>query len=260
MIHTAKKIAKSILYTLASSTYSKQCSVCGKKVKSFYPLLDYYFENARRYNYPYSADEAETLNYKEYSCPYCGAADRDRLYALYLSRTLNPQREYKLLDIAPAKSLRNYLKKSKNILYRSADLFDKDVDDTGVDLMNMKNYPKESFDIFICSHVLEHVEDDRKAMKELHRILKGDGFGIAMVPIVLSINAIDEDPGLTDVQERWRRFGQDDHVRLYSREGFKSRLKECGFTVNEITVADFGKNDFFQYGISPKSVLYIVTK
>jgi SAM-dependent methyltransferase len=260
MIGAAKRIVKSILNTVASPAYNKQCSVCGKKVKKFIPLPDYYSDNATRYKYPYTIDEAETINDKEYTCPNCGASDRDRLYALYIEKALKPDIIYRLLDIAPGKALRSYLKQKSNISYRSADLIDKDVDDTGVDITNMKNYQDQAFDIFICSHVLEHVSDDRKAMKELHRILKKGGLGIAMVPIILTVDNIDEDPTLTDVAERWRRFGQDDHVRLYSKQGFKARLQEAGFTVNEVTRKDFGEQVFFRYGISPKSVLYIVNK
>ena len=193
-------------------------------------------------------------------CPNCGASDRDRLYALYISTHIDSMRNYRVLDIAPANALRNFLKGFPNFIYRSADLIDKDVDDTGVDITDMKIYADQSFDIFLCSHVLEHVPDDRKAMGELNRILKKDGFGIAMVPIVLSITAIDEDPSLTDTAERWKRFGQDDHVRLYSKAGFVNRLEESGFIVKSITVDDYDWKVFSKYGISSKSVLYIVTK
>lgn len=260
MTSILKSLVGRVTYSLFSSGYSKECAVCGKKVKKFIPLPEYYANQAKRYNFKYTIEEAETISEKEYSCPHCGASDRDRLYALYLEKHINPAKSYKILDIAPAPALRNYLKAKPNVNHRSADLLQEDVDDRGVDVTNMKNYGDDSFDIFICSHVLEHVDDDAKAMRELRRVLKADGFGIAMVPIITTIDAIDEDPSLTDEGERWRRFGQSDHVRLYSKKGFTDRLKENGFKVTEHTASDFSKDDFFRNGISPKSVLYIVNK
>ena len=259
MLLKLKKAIKPLVEPLLQLVYSKECPVCGKKVKEFLPLPEYYMVESKKYGFPYSADEAETMNYKAYSCPNCGASDRERLFALYINKYLDRTKKYRLLDIAPAQPLRSFLKRKINIVYRCADLMDKDVDDTGVDIMDM-GYSDKSFDIFICSHVLEHVTDDQKAMRELYRILDDGGAGIAMVPIILSIEKIDEDPSITDVAERWKRFGQDDHVRLYPKKIFTDRLKESGFTVKEITQRDFEKDSFIINGISPKSVLYIVSK
>ena len=69
--------------------------------------------------------------------------------------------------------------------------------DDKVDITDMTIYPDNHFDFFICSHMLEHVFDDRKALRELYRILKWGGQGILVVPIVLSIDEIDEDPSVT---------------------------------------------------------------
>ncbi|MCM3904874.1 MAG: class I SAM-dependent methyltransferase, partial [Pyrinomonadaceae bacterium] len=144
-------------------------------------------------------------------------------------------------------------------VYRTADLFREDVNDR-VDIMDMWGYRDESVDFFICSHILEHVSDDRKALSELYRILKPNGQGILVVPIVLSLDEIDEDPSVTDVGERWRRFGQDDHVRMYSKEGFLSRTRQAGFNVRQLGREHFGKDTFKTYGITDQSVLYIVEK
>ena len=103
--------------------------------------------------------------------------------------------------------------------------------DDKVDISNMWLYDNNQFDFFICSHVLEHVPDDHKALSELHRILKPGGTGILMVPIILGLEEIDEDPFETDESERWRRFGQHDHVRVYSKEGFLKRARDAGFFI-----------------------------
>jgi predicted SAM-dependent methyltransferase len=145
------------------------------------------------------------------------------------------------------------------VSYVTADLFRQDVDDQ-VDIMDMNLYGDCSVDFFICSHVLEHVEDDRKAMRELYRVLKQGGQGILVVPIILTIDEIDEDPSVTDEAERWRRFGQFDHVRLYSKRGFLARVAEAGFTITELGLEHFGEETFREHAISNQSVLYIVKK
>jgi ubiquinone/menaquinone biosynthesis C-methylase UbiE len=132
--------------------------------------------------------------------------------------------------------------------------------DFAVDISDMSIIPSESYDMFICSHVLEHVDDDRKALSELFRILKPGGAGILMVPIILRIDKIDEDPTIMDVETRWQRFGQYDHVRLYSKNGFIQRIQEAGFVLAEYGVEHFGREVFIESGISLKSVLYIGRK
>ncbi|MEP6750998.1 MAG: methyltransferase domain-containing protein, partial [Bacteroidota bacterium] len=160
MLLKLKKTIKPLVEPFLQLLYTKECPVCEKKVKGFTPLPDYYFIESKKHGYPYSPDEAETLNYKEYACANCGASDRERLYALFINKYLDQTKKCRLLDIAPARPLRSFLKRKISIIYRCADLMDKDVDDTGVDIMNMA-YPDNSFDLFICSHVLEHVTDDR---------------------------------------------------------------------------------------------------
>ena len=81
-----------------------------------------------------------------------------------------------------------------------------------------------------------------------------------MVPICMAIDAIDEDPTVTDVGERWRRFGQDDHIRLHNRFGFVERVESAGFVVRPLDMQYFGKRAFLRYAFSPSSVLYIVEK
>ncbi len=239
-----------------------KCSLCQNDIDGFNPLGSYYEENWNKYGFPFGADDFETLNSNQYFCPKCGAADRDRLYALYISRVMNrnlSEKPITIIDIAPSPPLRNFLLKYSNIKYQSADKFMKDVD-LVVDITNMYSIPQETYDFFICSHVLEHVVDDKKALSELFRILKIGGSGILMVPINLSIDKIEEDPNIDDIGERWRRFGQDDHIRLYSKRGFIERVEEAGFTINQYGVDFFGEDIFFQYEISPKSILYIVKK
>jgi SAM-dependent methyltransferase len=237
------------------------CPVCNKKVHKFIPLPDSYKENMERYGFLYTLDDAETLNYRAYSCPHCNASDRDRLYALYISKRLMDQgaTNMAMLEIAPSRPLSEMLKKTGKITLRTADLMMDGVDDR-IDITDMHCYEDGTFDAFVCSHVLEHVPGDLKALHELFRILKPAGWGVLMVPIILSIDQIDEDPLLEDIGERWRRFGQDDHVRMYSRKGFVERAEGAGFIVRQYGQEYFGADVFKKHGISDKSILYVVEK
>lgn len=239
-----------------------KCPVCSKRHNGFLPISSYYQENRNKYGYPYTFDDQETINPTQYICPSCNSSDRCRLYALYITKILELnsfENNLSLLDIAPSQPLKKFLLKSPQIKYQSADKYMESVD-LVVDITDMSEVLSESYDMFICSHVLEHVVDDKKALSELFRILKPGGIGILMVPIVLRIEQIDEDPTITDEETRWRRFGQFDHVRLYSKKGFIERVQEAGFTVYQYGVDYFGEEAFTECGISTKSILYIVRK
>ena len=96
-----------------------------------------------------------------------------------------------------------------------------------MDLTNLA-FCNESFDGFLCLHVLEHIPDDRKAMQELYRILKPGGWGILQVPMSLSLDKTYEDFSITSSSEREKVFGQSDHVRIYALD-YLDRLAEAGF-------------------------------
>src|SRR6185295_14010846 len=110
----------------------------------------------------------------------------------------------------PAHALHRKLKTYPFIAYRSADLARRDVDDRGIDLTDMKAYADSSVDVFLCSHVLEHIPQDRRAMRELARILKPGGFGIVLVPLVVGVEDTLEDPAIDTIEERWKHYHDGD--------------------------------------------------
>lgn len=206
----------------------------------------------------YSLDDFETLNHRRYLCPVCGSSDRDRLYKLYLDRFLKPDRVRRVIEFAPSEPLATYLRSRPDVRYRSADLMMQNVDDV-VDITDMPIYTDGSFDFLICSHVLEHVSDDARALKELYRILAPGGSGIIMTPVAPE-GSFDEDPAVSDEGERWRRFGQGDHVRLYDRSTLCSRIEQSGLEVVALSARTFGEEWFERHGIASGSVLYIARK
>lgn len=242
---------------------SYMCPVCGKSVRFFNHLPYFYLKFNEMYPRVQSKNFSETMNSHAYTCPHCGATDRDRLYAMFLEQRFaeleKTQRQYRFLDVAPSKPLQNFIQRHVFIQYRSADLYMDDVDDK-VDIMNMDIYQDGQFDAILCSHVLEHVEDDRKAMAELYRVLDSDGFAIVVVPIDLMLETDFEDKNIVSEADRWRYFGQNDHVRAYSKRGFIAKLEETGFVVHQYDEKYFGAWEFRNKGVEPHSVLYVVTK
>ena len=239
------------------------CPACGDRVPGFSPLPEFYFTELEAHGSDLRVPDFETCNFEAYQCPHCGATDRDRLYALYLEDRLpkaaNDQPSFSLLDIAPSAPLASFIRRNFHIYYRTADRFMKNVDDR-IDITAMTCYADNSFDAFICSHVLEHVPHDKRAMAELHRVLKPGGWGIVMAPICLTLDEVREDFSKVSEPDRIKHFGQRDHVRVYSRSGFIGRLESVGFSVRQIRPDNLPCKHVERYGLSPKSVLYIAEK
>src|SRR5690606_21312945 len=233
-----KQIIKKKLFASKKKAPAKDkwCTVCQKN--TYFKPFPYhrYFKKYYEHGFVYSPFLFETLNLDSYHCALCGANDRDRLIALYLTRNkaMFSDKEVKVLDFAPVKALQQFLKQQPFINYRSADLLDETVDDK-VDMTHMDIYTDEQFDVFVCSHILEHIVEDIAAMKELYRITRKGGFGMCLVPIMLSIDKANENEAYRDSESlRWKYFGQGDHVRMYSKNDFVSRFESVGFKVEQV--------------------------
>jgi SAM-dependent methyltransferase len=181
-------------------------------------------------------------------CPYCGSASRHRLLQLSLEREwrfLPPNVD--ILHFAPEWGTERGLRSNPRVRrYVTADL-----SAPGVDVrcdITLLDFPNQTFDIVLCSHVLEHVTDDRQAIRELHRVLRPGGIAYIQVPYV-SDRQTEEDPSITDPSERELRFGQFDHVRLYGYD-LVDRLCEPGFHVDELRpVRSMAEQDVVRWGL-----------
>ena len=164
-------------------------------------------------------------------CPICGSVDRERLLLLFLrQRTSLFSHPTRLLHFAPEPQLRAEIARHRNVEYTTADLNRDDVS-ARVDITDIR-FPDASFDAIICNHVLEHIPDDLKAMKELRRVLKPGGWGILQVPISYLLKETYEDPSIVTTEAREQAFGQYDHVRIYARD-YADRLSSAGFRVEQ---------------------------
>ena len=165
----------------------------------------------------------------EAQCIHCGSLERHRFVWLLLNNDtdLFDGRAKHVLHFAPERCLEPLLRQRLGAGYQTADLDREDVD-LRLDVTDLQ-LQDESFDVIICSHVLEHVPDDRGAMQELHRILVPEGWALVVVPIKGDVTF--EDPTVVDPDERLRVFGQRDHVRLYGPD-IADRLRSVGFGVD----------------------------
>ncbi len=164
-------------------------------------------------------------------CPVCRSSDRVRLLYLFLrNNTEIFTKQTRLLHIAPEKPLEEIFQKHKNIIYLTADLVPENVMQQ-MDITNIQ-YSENNFDAIICNHVLEHIPDDLKAMKELFRILKAGSWAILQVPYSKILEKTFENPSITSPEDREQIFGQKDHVRIYGKD-YTEKLRQAGFKVQE---------------------------
>jgi len=167
-------------------------------------------------------------------CPGTLSLERHRLLWLYLERkTSFLDDSIKVLHVAPEQVFYKKFKSFSHWDYTTTDLFSP-LADVKADLCNLP-FESNTYDLILCNHVLEHIPDDEKAIKEIYRILKPRGTAILQVPLNENRNTTFEDNSIEDPKERARIFGQYDHVRIYGKD-YYDRLKSVGF---EATADDF---------------------
>jgi SAM-dependent methyltransferase len=234
--------SRKIYYKINSIRYSGSkyfCPICEKGFNRFLKGPDTTRENSR--------------------CPGCSSLERQRLLWLYLVKEVKiKDKNITLLNIAPDYALQSKLKTLNNINYTSIDL-DSSLAMHKADITNL-NFSDNSFNAIICYHVLEHVEDDRKALSEMFRILKSDGWAILQSPIDLNRDITFENSAIKLPEERRKAFGQKDHVRIYGKD-YNKRLENAGFIVIEDNFIDnFSPQEKEKYLLDDAEVIYFCRK
>lgn len=158
-------------------------------------------------------------------CPRCGSLQRTRRLWQILNDGLMDDRS-RILDFSPSRSLFRLMKNKPH--YISSDFAGEFLSAVSFDITKIDT-KSESFDLVICYHILEHIEDDLEAMAELFRVLKKGGHALIQTPF--KKGEIYEDDTIVAPEQREIHFGQFDHVRIYSIEGLKERLENAGFKV-----------------------------
>jgi SAM-dependent methyltransferase len=161
----------------------------------------------------------------------------------------------KLMHFSPEATLGVSIKQKQLFDYATDHVVVEDAEHH-VDLMNLP-FADASIDFLMCSHVLEHAPNDRQAIREPYK--KGIR-GILMAPLIPGLACTDEETTQALPKERWRRIGQDDHVRLYAHDDYMQRNSESGFNLRQLDQSYFGVQTFKRLGLKDSSILYIVSK
>lgn len=208
--------------------YPRECPICGHK--------GYFYG----YGYPFVCDIL---------CPCCNSLERQR-FLVVADRREKFFTGRDVLHFAPELSIRRYLQTQGLRSYKTADLFAPNVDLR----LNIEkiDQPTSSYDAVLCSHVLEHV-DDRKALFEIHRILRVGGLLIAMFPIVEGWDETYENEAVSEPSDRLLHFGQHDHVRFFGRD-VREKFKTAGFELTEITAQE---PDVSHFGLSRGEKIFL---
>lgn len=192
---------------------ARQCPVCGAHLKGFIAV-----PNAQR---------------TEAMCPVCSALEWHRFGWWYLSQKHGDRLRAgaKVLHVAAEPEIRRQFQRVSGLQYWALDLDPRRASVMG-DLQKLP-FADGSLDLTYCSHVLEHVYDDRAAMAELRRVTKKDGAALIQVPV--SADVTWGDPTITDPAERTRLFGLWDHVRRYGPD-IVDILSEQGWKVDHMRI------------------------
>ena len=192
-------------------------------------------------------------------CPSSLSLERHRLMWLYLkNKTDFFSMQIKLLHIAPELCFMDIFEKLENIDYTTGDL-ESPLAKVKMDVLDIP-FDKDSFDVVFCNHVMEHVENDLKAMSEIYRVLKPNGWAIIQSPVYSYLEKTIEDPSITDPRERERIYGQNDHMRKYGKD-YGDRLRKAGFKVTEDNYLD-GLDDYTRkrYALPDEEIIYFCQK
>ena len=185
--------------------------------------------------------------------------ERHRLMWLFLKEKTNFfTSKLKFLHIAPEYCFIKIFKSMKNLEYITGDLISPWAD-VKMDVHHIP-FNENSFDVVICNHVLEHVEDADKVMKEFYRVMRPGGWGIFQVPIDTNNPKTEEDKKITDPKQREKLYWQSDHLRLFGLD-YGEKLSKAGFKVTESNfINELDTNLVERYALPKGEIIYFCEK
>ena len=192
-------------------------------------------------------------------CPACGSLERHRLLWIFLKEKTNFFSDsLRVLDVAPMPFLQSRWKKLSNLFYISTDISSPSAM-VKTDLMFI-GLGDDQFDCILCYHVLEHIPDDRQALRELLRIMNPGGWAIIQSALDPEREKTYEDPEVISPEDREKCFGQKDHMRVYGRD-YEQRLRSIGFKVEIVDmVGSLDEKDIRKYGLIKSEKIFFCRK
>ncbi len=185
-------------------------------------------------------------------CPKCKSRERHRFLKLWMDDDPRGARFGSMLHFAPEAELSDIFR-ARSETYATADIAPGRADlQLNLEAINL---PGESIDTVTANHVLEHV-NDTLALSEIRRILRPGGFAILTTPVIPAWEHSYERPFVTDPIQRFRHFGQEDHVRFFGRD-IEKRICAAGFEL-DLFIADGAQSA--RYALIPGDTIYIATR
>jgi SAM-dependent methyltransferase len=232
----------------------KECYICKEKFEKFFPY--------RIIDKDLLSDHMDMVgsDINNYGCYYCNCNDRERHLFMYLDK-------YELwthfigstiLHVAPESKISQRINSMETSNYIKGDYFPHN-DQVKLDITNL-NYSNESFNIVICNHVLEHVNDMEKGLEEIHRVLKKGGFAILQVPYSNLLTKNFEESNIVTDEQRLYFYGEVNHLRVISKKQYFDDL--ANYFLLDVKKHDdsFDYNDAFYFGVNKLEDLILVRK
>jgi SAM-dependent methyltransferase len=235
----------------------RHCVICNHKVWRFMPY------QSGSYGVPDLMHVLDLVgsNPDHFECPRCGAHDRERHLLMYLQSAglITGLHGKDVLHFAPEKRLTPLIRATNPARYIRCDLFPNAPDIQRIDMMDIP-FDTGTFDLVMANHVLEHVNDDTKALTEIHRVLKAGGIAILQTPYSRRLHWTWQDPGIDSAEACLQAYGQADHVRMFGRDIF-DRIAAVGFESLIRQHSELLPNvDPVQSGVNPQEPLFLFRK
>jgi|HubBroStandDraft_6_1064221.scaffolds.fasta_scaffold41958_4 SAM-dependent methyltransferase len=248
--------APSIVGTAASdAAVNRMCVLCNTSVEAWLPF------RGGEVGRPIFLKKVQSIGSirTRFWCPHCSSTDRERHLRLFIDRwnIMERVRGGAVLHMSPEPGLGGYIESHGLRMYAKGDIAPSAEGVQQIDLQQIP-YPDKTFDIVICNHMLEHVDNVQTALREMHRVLKQGGRAICQTPYASRLTKTFEEPLLQSPSDRFFFYGQEDHVRLFGSDieqhflaaGFVGRLVPHSEILPDVDPEQLGVNErepFFDF-------------